>query len=228
MKLVELENISFSYDGGETLVLDGVSLSLEEKEHVALVGRNGCGKSTLGKIVAGLLAPDSGKVQLMGLNCFDDSCELVTTEKAGVSACVSPENYEAARRKIAYVAQDPSTQLVCETVAGELAFGAQNLCLGVERIDELVALELEKAGLGAIAERDPMTLSGGEQQLVTIAAAVATEPELVVLDEPTAYLDAHNSVNCMRLIEKLVETCCVFHITHKPEEIARSSRVVNL
>ena len=215
MRIADLKHIFFSYDEGHSFVIRDFSFSLDEGEHVALVGRNGAGKSTLGKLVAGLLSPDSGEVELMGLVCFDH---------LGVNS----QNYEEARKSIAYVAQDPATQLVTATVAGELAFGPQNLCLSVEQIDELVALELDKAGLGEIAERDPMTLSGGEQQLVSIAAAIASEPRLVVLDEPTAFLDEQNEKRCMRLIEKISNECTVLHITHKPCEIAKANRVIEL
>lgn len=222
MNLVELNNVSFSYDAGKTFVLKDVSLNVGEHEHVALVGPNGSGKSTLAKIAAGLLSPDEGEVKLMGEFCFQNMPGMNSEGKIDTDA------YARARRQIGYVFQDPTDQLVTEAVSTELAFAPQNLCFSVAEIDEMVALELEKAGLAELAERSLDELSGGEQQLVAVASAVACNPKLLVLDEPTAYLDSENAKHLMRMIEKTAEKCAVLHITHKPEEIKSAGRVVEI
>lgn len=239
MEIVRLEDIRFSYDAGETYVLDGVSLSVSEGEHVAIVGPNGCGKSTLAKIAAGLVAPDEGEVTLFGTKCAwteIDGQALLSEDKRvnfepieiGTYGKVDADAYAEARKSIGYVFQDPTDQLITENVATEIAFAPQNLCFSVAEIDEMVALELDKAGLAELAERPLGELSGGEQQLVAVASAVACNPKLLVLDEPTAYLDSENSKHLMRMIEKLTDRCAILHITHKQEEIERASRVVTL
>lgn len=221
MRLVDLKDISFSYDGGKTFVLQGISLQVDDGEHVALVGPNGCGKSTLAKIAAGLLSPDGGSVTLLGKECFNFMPGMKDKK-------IDVEAYSQVRRQIGYVFQDPQDQLITECVATELAFTPQNLLFTVEQIDQMVALELEKAGLSQLAERSLDELSGGEQQLVAVASAVACNPKLLVLDEPTAYLDTDNAKHLNRMIEKLTDRCAVLHITHKPEEIKKADRVIGL
>jgi energy-coupling factor transporter ATP-binding protein EcfA2 len=216
-KIVSLEDIAVSYDERKTFVLENFDFEMFEGEHVVLSGKNGSGKTTLSKIAAGLMSPDFGRVELFENLCFDE---------AGVNA----KSYEDARRNIAYVFQQPEISIVSQNVASNIAFAPQNLCFSVPEIDAAVSLELEKAGLETIAEKDPRELSGGEQQLVSIASAIAAYPKLLVLDEPTAYLDEANSKNCMRLIEKTKERaeCAILHITHKEEEIKMADRVVSL
>lgn len=215
MEIVNLNNISFSYDAGENYVLQNYSLAVEQGTHVVVTGKNGAGKSTLAKLVAGLLAPDAGKVQLFGETCFDNGK-------------VFAENYSNARRRIAYVSQDPSLQLICENVATDIAFPLQNLNFSVEKIDEAVLKQLEKAGLEEIAEADPSTLSGGQQQLVVLASAIASDPELLVLDEPTSFLDEENTAHFLRLLEKTAGNRTIFHIAHKHSEIASGDKEIKL
>lgn len=215
MNAVQLDNVSFSYDSGETYVLLDYSLSIEEGKHVVLTGKNGTGKSTLAKIVAGLLAPDAGTVQLFGETCFEGGTVL-------------PKAYSEARKKIAYVSQDPSLQLLCENGACDIAFPLQNLQFSVSDIDEAVLLQLEKAGLSDIADADPTTLSGGQQQLVVLASAIASDPELLVLDEPTSFLDEKNTKKFLRLLEKCAGQRTVFHVAHKMSDIKSGDEVIKI
>lgn len=231
MNVVQLENVSFSYDGGQTYVLRDYSLSIERGSHVVLTGKNGAGKSTLAKIVAGLLAPDAGIVRLFGEICFAEGTVLAETTEGTVpdtQGTVLPQAYANARRKIAYVSQDPSLQLLCENVATEIAFPLQNLQFSAQNIDEAVMFQLEKAGLGDVAEADPTTLSGGQQQLVVLASAIASNPELLVLDEPTSFLDEENSQKFLRLLEKCAGERTVFHVAHKREEVGVGNVVVRI
>ena len=215
MNVAHLEDVSFSYDAGETYVLRDFSLDVEEGKHVVLSGKNGAGKSTLAKIVAGLLAPDAGTVQLFGKTCYE----------AGTAFA---QAYSEARRKIAYVSQDPSVQLLCENVACDIAFPLQNMQFSVPVIDEAVLLQLDKAGLSDIAEADPATLSGGQQQLVVLASAIASDPQLLVLDEPTSFLDEEKTKKFLRLLEKCAGTRTIFHVAHKSEEIVMADVVVRI
>ncbi len=216
MKIAELTNITFTYEGEHASVLRDLDFELHAGEHVVLMGSNGSGKSTLLRLVAGLLSPNSGRVKLFDNLCFDDD--------GGVRA----REYSDARRSIACVFQDPSDQLVSDCVAGDIAFGPQNFCFDVEEIDDIVATELEKAGIGALADRDATTLSGGEQQLVAIASAIAMKPKLLALDEPSAYLDAEHCSKLQRLIEKASQGIAVLHVTHDSAYLNSADRVVNI
>ena len=215
MSVVELENVSFSYDAGQTYVLRDFSLVIEEGKHVVLMGKNGVGKSTLAKIVAGLLAPDAGKVQLFGKTCFDNGN-------------VNAQGYSDARRKIAYVSQDPTVQLLCENVASDIAFPLQNLQFAVSDIDDAVLQQLEKAGLGDIADADPSTLSGGQQQLVVLASAIASDPQFLVLDEPTSFLDEEKTKKFLRLLQKCAGERSIFHVAHKVSDIESADEVIRI
>ncbi len=215
MKTANLKSVSFSYDSGKTFVFRDFNLELHEGEHVVLVGKNGAGKSTMSKLVAGLQCPDSGEVELFGKRCFEDGR-------------VDMRGYAEARRKIAFVAQDPSVQLLCENVVSDIAFAPQNLNWSVEKIDDAVSNQLQKAGICDLAERDPHELSGGEQQLVSLACAIATDPELLVLDEPTSFLDSKNSRHFLRLLEKTKGERTIFHVSHKDDEIKMADRVVRM
>ncbi len=216
MLVANLKNIFFSYDDASQPVLHNLDFYIEKEEHVVLLGCNGSGKSTLAKLVAGLMSPNSGEVNLLTHRCFDND--------SGVDA----DSYREARRHIACVFQDPADQLVSDTVAGDVAFGPQNLMFEVSEIDEAVETQLEKAGIGSFARRDPATLSGGEQQLVAIASAISMKPQLLVLDEPSAFLDDVNTGHLLRLIEKASQGIAILHVTHNSIERKRADRVVDI
>ena len=215
MTVASLRNVSFSYDSGVTYVLRNFSFVVDAGKHVVVTGKNGSGKSTLAKIVSGLLAPDDGVVELLEEVCY----------KNGE---VDAKAYANARKNIAYVSQDPSIQLLCENVASDVAFTPQNLQFSPQEIDEAVILQLKKAGLEDIAEADPATLSGGQQQLVALASAIVADPELLVLDEPTSFLDEENSKKFLRLLEKCAGERTIFHVAHKAEEVVMADEVVRI
>jgi energy-coupling factor transport system permease/ATP-binding protein len=215
MKVAELKNVDFSYDSGKTYVLKNFSFEIMDGCHAVLVGKNGAGKSTLAKLVAGLMCPDAGEVTIFGKACFSQGR-------------VDTQAYAEARRGIAYVSQDPTLQLLCENVVSDIAFSPQNLNWDVNDIDSAVLKQLEKAGLSYLAERDPQSLSGGEQQLVSLACAIATDPKLLVLDEPTSFLDENNTSQFLRLLEKTKGKRTILHVTHKQKEIDMADCVVRL
>lgn len=208
MVIAKLENIDFAYEGFDW-ILKGFNFTLSAGQKVWLSGRNGCGKSTLARILGALQTPDYGRVELFEKLCFECRPNLDADYKF-----VDDIAYKSARKKIASVFQDPSDQVVTENVASDIAFGPQNLNWSVTEIDEAVITELDKAGLASIADRDPSTLSGGEQQLVCIASAIAQKPKLLILDEPTAYLDVQNKHKFNRLVQKIDDDVAVVYITH--------------
>lgn len=217
--LARLDDVSFLY--GRTTALDGVSLTIRAGEYIALVGHNGSGKSTLGRVLSGLVAPDDGRVELMGREVYSGSSPAQTGANAA--------EYRAARRDIGLVLQSPADQIVTTVVEDDVAFGPENLGLEPDVITGRVREALEAVDMTRFAQADPDRLSGGQQQRVAIAGALAMHPRLLILDEPTAMLDATGREDVMRAIDAAHRGgTAIVHITHMPEQAARASRVIEL
>ena len=167
--MLELDSVVHRYDDG-TAAVDGVSLSVPAGQFLVLCGANGSGKSTLVQHLNGLLAPDEGSVRVDG----DEATE----------------NPVAARTTVGMTFQDPRDGFVATTVAGEVAFGPENLGLDHDEIDRRVESALSAVGLDGRGDDRVGTLSGGEQQRLAVAGALAMEPDVLVLDEPFTGLDA--------------------------------------
>jgi energy-coupling factor transport system ATP-binding protein len=205
---LRLEHISHSYHLGQHAfkVLDDVCFHLEPGERVAVVGPNGSGKSTLARIAQGLLVPEEGRVLADGAVGTDELC-----------------------RRVGVVGQDPDDQIVSSSVQDEVAFGPGNLGLPVDEVRRRVDAAIDAMGLSAMRNRDPALLSGGERQRVVIAAVLAMHPAYVVLDEPTAMLDAPGRHEVLNAIAALVETGCgVVHITHDLDDVVLCDRMLVL
>jgi energy-coupling factor transport system ATP-binding protein len=213
--LARLADVSFSYDNGATWALSGVDFEVRPGEAVCVLGANGSGKSTLARLVAGLAAPDAGAVELMGARCFS-----AATGADGAA-------YQAARRRISYVFQNPDDQIVTDIVEEDVAFGPENLCVPADKIGALVAGELDRVGMGAFSLANPAKLSGGQQQRVALAGALAMRPDLLVLDEPGSLLDVRGRRGIARVLAglKAAGVACV-HVTHFMEDAWAADRVV--
>jgi cobalt/nickel transport system ATP-binding protein len=170
-----LEKVGYHYPGGEIGVRE-LDLVIGEQERIVLLGANGSGKSTLLKVLDGLLFPQEGAVQAFG---------QVLTEKS-----LNDDGYnQAFRRGVGFVFQNPEAQLFSATVWDEIAFGPLHLGLGEEEVRQRVAEVLELFSLEELQDRPPFKLSGGEKKRVALASVVATNPAVLLLDEPTATLD---------------------------------------
>ncbi|MDD6461901.1 MAG: energy-coupling factor transporter ATPase [Bifidobacteriaceae bacterium] len=213
--VAELRDVTFRY-GGIT-VLDSVSVTIHDGEWVALVGANGSGKTTLARLLSGLLSPDAGTVRLMGRLCF------ATDSGADTQA------YREARRSIGLVQQNPEDQIVTSVVEDDVAFGPENLGLPPHSITGRVREALSRTGMERHALADPDALSGGQQQRVAIAGALAMEPALLVLDEPTAMLDPAGRAGTLRTMQAAHDAgTTIVHVTHIPSEMRRATRVIKL
>ncbi|NYD74512.1 biotin transport system ATP-binding protein [Leifsonia soli] len=157
---------------GEVDALRDVSLALDART-VAVIGENGSGKSTFARLLAGLVAPGAGVTRILGLDPVRQAAEL--------------------RRRVAVVFSNPDAQIVMPTVAEDVAFSLRPERLGRDELRRRVDAALERFGLSALRERSSHDLSGGQKQLLALAGAFVREPELVVADEPTTYLDARNA-----------------------------------
>ena len=209
MNVFELENVSFAYRG--VTALDQVSLAVPAGRRLALLGANGCGKSTLLRILDGLYFPDSGSVRYHGAPLTEVDFEHDSFA-------------HAFRKRVGLVFQNPDVQLFCPTVFDEVAFGPLQLGWAKERIKEMVGEALEYFEIAELRDRAPHRLSGGEKKRVALASVLIMNPEVILLDEPTAALDPRSQgqiVQLMKSWESLGKTLIIAtHDLHLLEEIA--------
>lgn len=215
MKFISIQNIFFSYmseDDGQPIVnaVDGVSLEREKGEFVALLGHNGCGKSTVAKHLNAMLVPDKGKVFVDGDDTADEEKTLDI------------------RKKVGLVLQNPDNQLVASVVEEDVAFGPENLGVEPSEIRRRVDDALKAVDMYDFRKDAPYKLSGGQKQRVAIAGILAMQPDCIVLDEPTAMLDPNGREEVMSTLLKLNKEkgITVVLITHYMDEAVLADRVI--
>jgi energy-coupling factor transporter ATP-binding protein EcfA2 len=193
--LAKAESLIFFYEHGRP-VLEGVDLALRSGEAVAVLGPNGCGKTTLAKHFIGLLRPASGRVMLLG----DDTARVPT---------------EILAAHVGYAWQNPDEALFARSVREELAFGPRNFGWPEQEVEVTVEHWLRTLGCFHLADREPLTLSFGEKRRISLAAALTTGPEVAILDEPTAALDRmHNLAVAQATVELKRQRKAVLVLTH--------------
>lgn len=209
---VRLDHVTLRY--GDSLALDDVTLEVCRGERVCVLGANGSGKSTLASVICGLLAPDEGDVELAG--------HAVCT--GGVPDLAA---YRDARRQLGLVFQNPDDQIVTSVVADDVAFGPENLGVPRAQVAARVARELRRVAMEKYAHADPSRLSGGQRQRVCIAGALAMEPAVLVLDEPSSLLDVRGRAAIMRVMGRLAAAgATLVHVTHFMDEALAADRVI--
>jgi energy-coupling factor transport system ATP-binding protein len=205
---VSCEGLTFSYPGSEEPALSEISFELRPGEYVGVVGPNGGGKSTLVRLLNGLLRPDSGSVRVSGHDPATEPFEV--------------------RKHLGVLFQNPENGLVAPFVEDDVAFGLENLGVPWEEMRKRVAQAIRAVGLEGYERREPHTLSGGEKQRVALAGLLAVEPEILVLDEPTSMLDAAGRREVLEHLEVLRSRKTVLHVTHHLEELLNADRVLVL
>lgn len=214
--MIKAEHVSYTYDEEETeeknIVVDDVSLSIQEGEFLAILGHNGSGKSTFAKMLNAVLLPAGGTVYVDQMDTKDESLL-----------------YEI-RRKVGMVFQNPDNQLVATIVEEDVAFGPENLGLPSEEIRKRVDEALRIVDMTAYQEHAPHMLSGGQKQRIAIAGIFAMKPNYIIFDESTAMLDPTGRKEVMNTIRKLNKEfgITIVLITHYMEEAAMADRVVVL
>lgn len=208
MPEIKLNNVTFEYSNSKQRALTEVNLTIPAGSYTALVGHTGSGKSTLVSLIDGLLKPTAGQI---------------TVGKQTVDASARRQDLAKLRQHVGFVFQFPEQQLFAETVAKDIAFGPENLGWGQERVGTAVQEALNAVGLPAdLAERSPFMLSGGQMRRVAIAGVLAMQPEVLILDEPTAGLDAQSTEQLLNLIATFhQEGRTIILITHQMEQVAR-------
>jgi len=207
--MIKVENVTFRYTRSDEPVLNRINMTIDRGEYVGIVGPNGCGKTTLVHHLNALLYPTGGRVSVDGMNTDDES------------------SVEEIRRRVGMVFQNPDNQIVGMTVEEDVAFGPGNLELPSREIRRRVDESLAAVGLKNHATRLPHTLSGGEKRLVSIAGVLAMEPQYIIFDEPTSYLDPSGRDRVLSIIRGINEQgIAIIHITHNMDEIVDASTIV--
>jgi len=211
---IRVDNLAFEYPGngenGPVKVFSDLNLSIEVGSFVAVLGGNGCGKSTLAKHFNSILLPCGGKVWVCGIDTADQDRLLQL------------------RKNVGMVFQNPDNQIVANVVEEDVAFGPENLGVASPMIRVRVDNALKQVGMYEYREHAPHLLSGGQKQRIAIAGIIAMEPKCIVLDEPTAMLDPQGRREVMQTILQLnrEKNITVVLITHHMDEAAQAQRVV--
>ena len=213
---INVDHLAYTYPGVDdtpgVAVFKDLSLQIEQGTFVAILGGNGCGKSTLAKHFNTILLPCGGSVTVFGMNTSDE------------------EKLIQIRRTVGMVFQNPDNQIVANVVEEDVAFGPENLGVASPAIRRRVDNALKQVGMYEYREHAPHLLSGGQKQRVAIAGVIAMEPKCIVLDEPTAMLDPRGRREVMDTIRQLNKdkNITVILITHHMDEAAQAQRVVVL
>ena len=211
-----VEHLAYTYPGVDNTpgvaVFEDLDLQIKDGTFVAILGGNGCGKSTLAKHFNSILLPSGGRVCVFGLDTSN------------------PDKLIAIRRAVGMVFQNPDNQIVANVVEEDVAFGPENLGVASPAIRQRVDNALKQVGMYEYRKHAPHLLSGGQKQRVAIAGVIAMEPKCIVLDEPTAMLDPKGRKEVMDTVLKLnrEKGITVVLITHHMDEAAKADRVVVL
>ena len=212
--IIAAEHLAFRYPGMENMpgiaVFEDLNLTVEAGSFVAILGMNGCGKSTLAKHFNAILLPTGGKVWVCGIDTANEDRLMVI------------------RRNVGMVFQNPDNQIVTNVVEEDVAFGPENLGIASPEIRSRVDKALKQVDMYEYREHAPHLLSGGQKQRIAIAGVIAMEPKCIVLDEPTAMLDPRGRREVMQTITRLnrEKGITVILITHHMDEAAQAQRVV--
>ena len=210
MSIISFENVHYTYPGDDMESLCGIDLAIEKGQFTAVLGHNGSGKSTLAKHMNAILVPDEGRVLIDGIDTADE------------------ERVLDVRRCVGMVFQNPDNQIVANVVEDDVAFAPENLGVPPQEIRRRVDAALTQVGMYELREHAPHLLSGGQKQRVAIAGVIAMEPEIIVLDEPTAMLDPQGRQEVISTVTRLCREkgMTVVLITHHMDECIGADRLI--
>lgn len=206
--MIKVKDLDYSYTK-EDHALKGVSFEVKDQEWLSILGHNGSGKSTISKLLVGILAPDKGTIEINGQLLDEDSVDEV-------------------RKHIGIVFQNPDNQFVGVNVKYDIAFGLENRKVPREEMIKLIDEYSEKVGMHEYLEREPQTLSGGQKQRVAIAGILALDCDIIILDEATSMLDPQGTRDIIKLIKELKDTYhkTIITITHDLDLAKLSDRII--
>jgi len=208
MNPIEVKDLNFSYDQHLDVVKD-VSFTVQRGSYTTLIGHNGSGKSTIAKLIIGLLEKEQGSILIDGEELNNDTVETI-------------------RRKIGIVFQNPDNQFIGATVRDDIAFGLENHQVDPLEMDVIIEKYAREVGMSDYLNHEPTRLSGGQKQRVAIAGILAMEPEILILDEATSMLDPEGKEEINSLVKQLHKenNMTILSITHDVEEVLKSDHVI--
>ncbi len=208
MNKIHVENLTFSYDK-EINAVENVSFSIKKGSYTTIIGHNGSGKSTIAKLLIGLLEKDQGHISVDGIELTMDSL------------------YEI-RDKVGIVFQNPDNQFIGATVADDIAFGLENHQIKTSKMQGIIEKFAEKVKMKDYLLSEPTKLSGGQKQRVAIAGVLAMSPEILIFDESTSMLDPQGKAEINALIQEIHKESgiTIISITHDIEEVSHSDHVI--
>ena len=208
--IIKVENLCFEYEPG-LKTIHNISFQIKKGEYVAILGHNGSGKSTIAKLLIGLLEKKSGNI-------------IINHKELNL------ENLYKIREKIGIVFQNPDNQFIGATVRDDIAFGLENICIPREKMDELIERYAKRVRMDQFLDHEPTKLSGGQKQRVAIAGILAMSPSIIILDESTSMLDPRGRKEINELIRELKEDkeMTIISITHDIEEAKNADRILLL
>ncbi len=210
LNVIEVNNLSFSY-GDNINAIDDVSFKIKEGSYTTIIGHNGSGKSTIAKLLIGLLEPLSGSIIVEGIP-------------------LTLENLSIIRDKIGIVFQNPDNQFIGSTVRDDIAFGLENHMVPQEKMDEIIDKFSDRVKMKSFLNSEPTRLSGGQKQRVAIAGILAISPDIIIFDEATSMLDPQGKDDIKNVIMQLHKESkiTIISITHDIEEVVKSDNVIVL
>lgn len=209
-KIIDVQHLSFGYDE-DTLTIDDISFSIEKGSYTTILGHNGSGKSTIAKLLMGLLEKKSGEIVIGRIPLTEETLNQV-------------------RSQIGIVFQNPDNQFIGATVRDDIAFGLENNCVDPALMDDIINEYAKKVNMYEFLDHEPTKLSGGQKQRVAIAGILAMSPSIIILDEATSMLDpkGRNEINALVHQLNKDKNMTIVSITHDIEEAALSDYVILL
>lgn len=208
--IIEVKDLCFSYEEGVTTI-DNISFSVEEGTYTTIIGHNGSGKSTVAKLLAGLLEKKSGTIKIDGIE-------------------LNIDNLPKIRNKIGIVFQNPDNQFIGSTVKDDIAFGLENHKVPQADMDAIIEKNAKRVNMTKYLDHEPTHLSGGQKQRVAIAGILAMKPRLLIFDEATSMLDPQGKAEIKKVISDIHKESglTIVSITHDIDEVAHSDNVIVL
>lgn len=209
-KMIEVKDLCFEYvEGSQTI--NHISFDIYKGEYVTILGHNGSGKSTIAKLLIGLLEKKSGSIRIHGYE-------------------LNLENLYKVREQVGIVFQNPDNQFIGATVRDDIAFGLENICIPREEIDDLINTYASQVRMDQFLDHEPTKLSGGQKQRVAIAGILAMSPSIIILDEATSMLDPRGRHEINELVRDLKKEreMTILSITHDIEEAKNADKIILL
>lgn len=210
MNIIEVKDVHYSYNE-EKKAVDGVSFDIKKGDYVTIIGHNGSGKSTIAKLIAGLLPIKEGEIKVDDIS-------------------VNEENMSKIRKQLGIVFQNPDNQFIGSTVKDDIAFGLENRMVESKDMETIIEEYASKVGLTEFLDSEPQNLSGGQKQRVAIAGVMAMHPDIIIFDEATSMLDPKGKKEIKKLMAELAadDRFTIISITHDIEEVLQSDDCIVL